>query len=88
MKYLLVFPDDQIPKCVTVGCQDIMTNMDDISRPVGDCMRSRAKRWRSLLSLREKLSSSALGHSNDTLEKLKSGPRVLVDEIIISDDGT
>jgi hypothetical protein len=28
MKYLLVSADDQIPKCVTVGCQDIMTNMD------------------------------------------------------------
>jgi hypothetical protein len=92
MDHLMGSMGDRISSCITVISPNTVANTDDIPRLVN--IRApvhstgRAKRWRSLLSLREKTSSSALGISDDTLKRLEVGPRVQVDEIELSDDGT
>jgi hypothetical protein len=92
MDHLLGSMGGRISTCITVISPDSVANTDDIPRLLNirapAHSTGRASRWRSLLSLREKSSSSALGISDDTLKRLEVKPQIQVHEIELSDDRT
>jgi hypothetical protein len=91
IEYFPVSIMDQISTRVIIDSRDIKSDTDHMSRLVTSCAQGhemgRAKRWRSLLSLRNRPSTIALTNPDHALEKLKPGSRVLIDELEVSDDG-